>query len=180
MTGPKKGRSVDVHRGRADITARRRILARVVAALEGSVVLRRTRCLREARGEPELGQGLDSDSVEVLRSVVVDAGAESGVEAAEHVLGVVLGRGRGDADQAEGAVDEISVPVGQLVALVVQIQAHDVEPDVNVAQRLHLEDPPRGDPGEGAGGVEVEVDSGLWHGCFSCHGSDATHRVAHD
>ena len=62
------------------------------------------------------------------------------------------------AGHAERAVDQVAVPLRELAALVQHVQAHRAEPQVDIAQPADLEDPPGSDPGERAGGVEIQVD----------------------
>src|SRR5690606_36107562 len=123
---------------------------------------------RQVGGQPQFREGLGDHGVEVLRAALEDPGAEGGVQVAQHLVAVPFGGGHRHTDRPDGAVHQVAVPVGQVVALVVQVQAHHLEAQVEGAFPLDLQQPAGGDPGEGAGGVEEAVDAG-GGGRGGCH-----------
>lgn len=139
--GPEPDGSVDVEGGRADVAVPRRVLAGFVAAAHRVVEARVVRGAGEGGGESRLRERLGDHGVEVLGLPPVDTGAHGGVEVPQDVLAVRLCGGDRDTHRPDGAVDQVAVPAGEFVPVVVQIQAHRVEADVDRAQSLHLQHP---------------------------------------
>src|SRR5581483_11821471 len=72
---------------------------------------------------------------------------------------------------------QLHVLLGQIASLVEHREAHDVEVQVDVSDLLHLEDPPRGDPGPRTERVEPEVDSCLLGTGVAGHGTPNVNRA---
>lgn len=71
----------------------------------------------------------------------MDAGAEGGVEVAQHLLAVLFGGGHRDPYGTDRLVDQLPVPVGEFIAKVVQVEAHHTEAEVERAGTLDLQHP---------------------------------------
>src|SRR3569833_2858399 len=138
-----------------------RVETGVLARAQRLVVVGAVRRLGELRGQPRLGQCGEVQVTADRRPAVMDAGAERGVQAAQHLAAVLLLGRDGHADRPPRVAQPLGVPLLQVLAAVVQHgQAHDVEAHPAVAYLLHFQQPPRGDPRPRALGVEPHADTG--------------------
>ena len=168
----EEGDTVDVDGRSADVGADRvhaGVVARAQRVVMGAVGSGR----RQRRRQPGLSQGLRDDLLKVLVVPVVNPGAHGGIQRSQYVGPAGLFGGDGDPDRTPGLLHQFLVLLGQIAPLVEHREAHDMEVHVDIAHLLHLEDPPRGDPGPGAQRVEPEVSARRTHGsrigCQSCY-----------
>ena len=136
----------------------------LVVGLRHRFVVRRVRGGVDQIGlEPDLGQDLRDQAAGLVGLLVerpatdVDPLAEGLVERTEHLLTVPLLRSDQDPDRTPGRRQHLAILIRDVPVLVEVGQAHHVPVHLDVADLLDLEDPARGDPGEGTQRVEPQV-----------------------
>ena len=94
-----------------------RVHALVVALLQRGVVFGRGGRRGELRRQADALERRRDDLVD-LELLVVPQGAHRGVEVAQHLVAVLLGRGDGDADRTDRPLHHLLVVLGQVPAAV--------------------------------------------------------------
>src|SRR6195952_5614182 len=152
----EEGGAAEVDRRGADVVADG-VHAFVVGGLDLLVVGRVVPGLAELPGQARVLEGGHGHRLVGDLLLDVDAGAHRRVERQEHLVAVLLGGGDAHADGPPCLRETLAVVLGDVLLLVEVGQAHHVPADVDLAHLLDLANPARGDPGEGAAGVEPEV-----------------------